>query len=89
MVLSPNLRYLSSNGIVLDNHYSQSVCSPARAALLTGYYPIRLGLQVKPDRISEPVDEPCMYIFKITSYISGQSHFFPVSIMVSPNLHIV
>ncbi len=48
-VLAPNLRYLSSHGIVLDNHYSQSVCSPARAALLTGYYPIRLGLQVKEE----------------------------------------
>ncbi len=45
-VVAPNLAAMADRGVVLTNHYSQSVCSPARAALLTGYYPIRIGMQV-------------------------------------------
>ena len=48
-VVAPNLMRLASRGLVLDTYYSQSVCSPARAALLTGYYPIRVGMQVKTE----------------------------------------
>ena len=46
-VVAPNLAAMADRGVVLTNHYSQSVCSPARAALLTGYYPIRMGIQVR------------------------------------------
>ena len=40
--VTPFLTYLGKSGIILDNFYSQEVCSPARASLLTGRYPISL-----------------------------------------------
>jgi len=43
-VRTPNLDRLVAEGICMDQHYSGSpICSPARAALLTGRYPHRTG----------------------------------------------
>ena len=42
---TPNLDELSSNSFVFTNAYSSgSVCSPSRAALLTGRHPVRVGI---------------------------------------------
>ena len=43
---TPNLDRLAKAGAQLDHFYVQPVCSPTRAALMTGRYPIRHGLQV-------------------------------------------
>ena len=43
-VQSPNLQDLASSGIILDHHYTQPVCTPTRGSLLTGRYPINIGL---------------------------------------------
>lgn len=43
---SPNIDKLASQGAVLEHFYVQPVCSPTRASLMTGRYPMRLGLQV-------------------------------------------
>ena len=43
---TPHLDKLAAAGTILDDFYAQPVCSPTRAALMTGRYPIRYGLQV-------------------------------------------
>lgn len=45
-IRTPNLDALAAGGARLEQFYVQPVCSPTRAALLTGRYPIRHGLQV-------------------------------------------
>jgi arylsulfatase A-like enzyme len=43
---TPHLDKLAGAGAKLDAFYVQPVCSPTRAALVTGRYPMRHGLQV-------------------------------------------
>ena len=43
---TPNLEKLARDGFILDNAYTLPVCSPSRAAILTGVYPFKMGLQV-------------------------------------------
>ena len=45
-IKTPNLDKLAASGARLEQFYVQSVCTPTRGALLTGRYPMRLGLQV-------------------------------------------
>ncbi|HEY1173707.1 MAG TPA: arylsulfatase [Verrucomicrobiae bacterium] len=45
-IKTPNLDKLAAAGTVMETFYVQPVCSPTRAALMTGRYPIRTGLQV-------------------------------------------
>src|SRR5213080_3476053 len=45
-IRTPHLDRLARAGATLDAFYVQPVCSPTRAALLTGRYPMRHGLQV-------------------------------------------
>lgn len=44
-IKTPNIDALASEGVKLTQFYVQSMCTPTRAALLTGRYPIRYGLQ--------------------------------------------
>lgn len=43
--VTPYLTDLAQNGIVMDNFYAQEVCSPSRGSLLTGRYPLSIGMQ--------------------------------------------
>jgi arylsulfatase A-like enzyme len=45
-IKTPNLDALAASGARLERFYVQPVCSPTRAALMTGRYPMRYGLQV-------------------------------------------
>jgi arylsulfatase A-like enzyme len=45
-IKTPNIDMLAASGARLDQFYVQPVCSPTRAALMTGRYPMRHGLQV-------------------------------------------
>jgi arylsulfatase A-like enzyme len=46
VIQTPHLDRLAAAGTILDAFYVQQVCSPTRAALMTGRYPMRHGLQV-------------------------------------------
>ena len=45
-ILTPNMDKLAKEGIILESAYMQPICTPSRAALMTGYYPIHTGRQV-------------------------------------------
>src|SRR5438270_2513142 len=45
-IKTPNIDRLAKSGARLSSFYVQPVCSPTRAALMTGRYPMRHGLQV-------------------------------------------
>ena len=45
-IKTPNLDRLAASGAKLEQFYVQPVCSPTRASLMTGRYPMRYGLQV-------------------------------------------
>ena len=42
---TPNIDRIAREGVELDRFYVTPLCSPTRAGLLTGRYPIRYGLQ--------------------------------------------
>ena len=44
-IKTPNIDELARNGARLEQFYAQPMCTPTRAALLTGRYPFRYGLQ--------------------------------------------
>jgi arylsulfatase A-like enzyme len=41
---TPTLNALAADGIKLGSYYTQSSCTPARSALLAGYYPSSIGM---------------------------------------------
>ena len=43
--VAPTLYALQESGIRLSTYYAQETCTPGRAALLTGRYPLSVGLQ--------------------------------------------
>src|SRR6201992_977161 len=44
-IKTPNLDKLAAGGAKLEQYYAQPMCTPTRAALMTGRYPFRYGLQ--------------------------------------------
>jgi arylsulfatase A-like enzyme len=44
-IQTPNLDRLAASGAQLEQFYAQPMCTPSRAALMTGRYPHRYGLQ--------------------------------------------
>ena len=44
-IKTPNIDALAARGVRLESYYGLPVCTPARAALMTGRYAVRYGLQ--------------------------------------------
>jgi len=55
---TPNIDALALGGVRLENFYVQPMCSPTRASLLTGEYPMRFGLQHQVIFQAQPVGVP-------------------------------
>jgi arylsulfatase A-like enzyme len=59
--VSPFMYKMAKKGVSLTKYYSQEACTPARAALLTGRYPLSMGLQYYEHSVDEtgglPLDE--------------------------------
>jgi arylsulfatase A-like enzyme len=75
-IKTPHLDKLATQGAILDAHYVQPVCSPTRAALMTGRYPMRHGLQVGVVRpwaqYGLPLDEDTLpAMLKRAGYVTG------------------
>ena len=45
-IRTPNIDKLAQTGARLEQFYSQQICTPSRAAFMTGRYPLRYGLQM-------------------------------------------
>jgi arylsulfatase A-like enzyme len=60
-IKTPTLDQLANDGATLDQFYGQPMCTPTRAALMTGRYPLRYGLQsfvILPEQtFGIPLDE--------------------------------
>lgn len=60
-IATKSLDELAQTGVTLDQFYVQPMCTPTRAALMTGRYPLRYGLQsfvILPDQTyGLPTDE--------------------------------
>lgn len=82
VIKTPHLDRLAAAGSILDAHYVQPVCSPTRAAIMTGRYPMRHGLQtgvVRPwAQYGLPLEEQTMAdMLRSAGYktaISGKWH---------------
>lgn len=51
---TPNLDYLAKNGVILESNYVYPVCSPSRAAFMTGRYAHKIGFQRGPVEHKQP-----------------------------------
>ena len=75
-IKTPNIDKLAKAGTRLEQFYVQQVCSPTRAAFLTGRYPIRTGLQtgvIRPwDQRGLSLDEKLLpQILKEVGYVTA------------------
>ncbi|ROT67831.1 hypothetical protein C7M84_014068 [Penaeus vannamei] len=47
-MITPNLQELADEGVVLEHHYTNSLCTPSRSALMTGIFPPLFSFSLPP-----------------------------------------
>jgi arylsulfatase A-like enzyme len=52
--LTPNINDMLTESVRMNRHYSMHVCTPARASLLTGKYPLHIGMQHDLIQLNSP-----------------------------------
>ncbi|KAM7289691.1 arylsulfatase B-like [Ixodes scapularis] len=60
---TPNMDAMAADGIILNQHYVQPVCTPSRSSLMTGRYPYLTGMQHGVIMPAEPWAVPLKYTF--------------------------
>jgi len=60
---TPTLTKLAGKGVIMNNYYAQEVCTPSRASLLTGRYPLSMGMQYG---VVEPQQTNGMSLYETT-----------------------
>ena len=56
-IQTPHIDWIYNHGVVLENYYVQATCSPSRATLMTGRYPIHHGI-IDVLQLSQPTGLP-------------------------------
>jgi len=72
-IATPNLDRIANEGVRLESFYSCPMCSPTRAGLMTGRYPLRFGMMrsvVPPQREYglDPSEETLAEVFEQAGY---------------------
>ncbi|XP_067658487.1 arylsulfatase B-like [Haliotis asinina] len=60
---TPNIDQLATEGIIFENAYVQPLCSPSRAAFMSGMYPFHTGMQHSTIYPYQAVCVPLNYTF--------------------------
>lgn len=63
LIKAPVLKQLAKKGVTLEQNYALPVCSPSRAALMSGVYPHTSGMMVSCAFI--PYWSPCFDLFRL------------------------
>lgn len=75
---TPTIDNLAQNGIKLSNYFTSTSCVPARAAFLTGRYPLRTGMWATGDSGDLPLSEVTiaqeMKSAGYKTYLAGKWH---------------
>ncbi|XP_070532641.1 arylsulfatase B-like isoform X2 [Ptychodera flava] len=58
LVITPTIDKLAREGVILNQSYVAQSCSPSRAAIMSGYYPYRLGFQEDGVTVDMPTGVP-------------------------------